>query len=348
MTRAELWARLAGAGLAGGEMPRHDGHGPWYLRLMLGLAGCIAAAFLIGFVAVGLEFVVQSKPGSVFAGLLMIASAYVLFLAARSDFSAMFGLAVSVAGQALLAYGLFRLLDGLGRATPWLVMAAVEGALAMAMANYIHRLLSAYAAVLLLGGAFALSGAGAIAPAIAAAAVAYVWLNELKSPRLHAMLQPIAYGLTLGLINVETFNWGGKSFVAALARPGVVDWARPWMGELLVLATLLLVVWRLIARAGWEPREPRSMIALGTAALIGAASLKAPGVAAGFIVVLLGFANGNRLLWGLGIVALLLYVSGYYYLLDATLLFKAGVLVASGAVLLGARWVMLRRILPNA
>jgi uncharacterized membrane protein len=120
------------------------------------------------------------------------------------------------------------------------------------------------------------------------------------------------------------------------------------MGEALVLATLLFVVWRLVRRAGWAPREPRSVIALATAAAIGAASLKAPGVAAGFIIVLLGFAHGNRVLSGLGIAALLFYVSGYYYLLDATLLFKAGVLAASGAALLAARWVMLRRILPHA
>lgn len=348
MTRAELWAVLSRSGLASGEMPRDEAQAPWYVRLMLGVAGCIAAAFLIGFVAVGLEFVVQSKLGSVFAGSLMIASAYVLFLAARSDFSAMFGFAVSVAGQALLAYGVFRLLEGLGRATPWLLMAVVEAALAVLMASYLHRLASAYATVLLLAGAFALSGAGALAPALAAAAVAYVWLGELRNPRLHAILHPIAYGLTLGLIHVETFNWGGKSFIAAFARPGVVDWAKPWMGECLVLATLLIVVWRLLCLSGWGPREPRSVIALATAAAIGAASLKAPGVAAGFIIVLLGFANGNRVLWGLGIAALLLYVSAYYYLLDATLLFKAGVLAVSGALLLGARWVMLKRILPHA
>ena len=348
MMRAELWSRLGAAGLASGEMPREDLPGHWYVRLMLGIAGCIAAAFLIGFIAVGLEFVVQSKLGSVLAGALVIASAYVLFLTARGDFSAMFGFALSLAGQALLAYGLFRLLEGLGRATPWLVMAAVEAALAVAMANYLHRLASAYAAVLLLAGAFALSGAGALAPAIAAAAVAYIWLNELRSPRLHATLHPVAYGLTLGLIHIETFNWGGKSFVSAFARPNAVDWAQPWMGECLVLATLLVVVWRLLGRAGWGPREPRSLIALALAAAIGAASLKAPGVAAGFIVVLLGFANGNRVLWVVGIAALLLYVSGYYYLLDATLLFKAGVLAASGAALLGARWLMLKRILPNA
>jgi hypothetical protein len=348
MMRSELWAKLSGAGLASGEMPRNDAHAPWYVRLMLGVSGCIAAVFLIGFVAVGLQFVVESKPGSVFAGALMIASAYVLFLAARSDFSAMFGFAVSVAGQALLAYGLFRLLEGLGRATPWVVMAAIEAALAVVMANYLHRLVSAYAAVLLLSGALALSGAAALAPSIAAAGVAYIWLNELRSAGLHGTLHPIAYGLTLGTIHVETFNWSGRSFVSAFARPDTVDWAKPWMGEALVLATLLFVVWRLVRRAGWAPREPRSVIALATAAAIGAASLKAPGVAAGFIIVLLGFAHGNRVLSGLGIAALLFYVSGYYYLLDATLLFKAGVLAASGAALLAARWVMLRRILPHA
>src|SRR5205809_2120555 len=78
-----------------------------------------------------------------------------------------------------------------------------------------------------------------------------------------------------------------------------------------------------------------------------AASFKAPGVAGGLMIVLVGFANGNRLLAGLGIAALLYYVSSYYYLLDATLLAKAGVLAASGVVLLGARWLLLNVVMPE-
>ena len=65
------------------------------------------------------------------------------------------------------------------------------------------------------------------------------------------------------------------------------------------------------------------------------------------MIVLVVFANGNRLLAGLGIAALLYYVSSYYYLLDATLLAKAGVLAASGVVLLGARWLLLNVIMPE-
>ena len=57
--------------------------------------------------------------------------------------------------------------------------------------------------------------------------------------------------------------------------------------------------------------------------------------------------RGLRVLTGLGIAALLFYVSGYYYQLDVTLLVKSGVLAATGAVLLAARWLMLNFIMPQ-
>ena len=44
-----LWARLGAAGLASGAMPApREAHAPWYVPLMLGIAGFIAAAFLSG------------------------------------------------------------------------------------------------------------------------------------------------------------------------------------------------------------------------------------------------------------------------------------------------------------
>jgi len=110
---------------------------------------------------------------------------------------------------------------------------------------------------------------------------------------------------------------------------------------------LLSAVWMLLRRAGWSLPESKSILSLAVAGAIGAASFKAPGVAGGLMIVLVGFANGNRLLAGLGIAALLYYVSSYYYLLDATLLAKAGVLAASGVVLLGARWLLLNVVMPE-
>jgi uncharacterized membrane protein len=65
------------------------------------------------------------------------------------------------------------------------------------------------------------------------------------------------------------------------------------------------------------------------------------------MIVLLGFANANRVLAGLGIASLLVYVSSYYYLLDVTLLAKSAVLAATGAALLGARWIVLNVVMPK-
>jgi uncharacterized membrane protein len=81
---------------------------------------------------------------------------------------------------------------------------------------------------------------------------------------------------------------------------------------------------------------------LAACALVGAASLEAPGIAAGLTVMLLGFARGNRTLIGLGILGSLLYLSAYYYSLHATLLVKSQALAATAAALLAARWAALK------
>jgi hypothetical protein len=265
----------------------------------------------------------------------MIAGAYAIFRAVpRSDFGAMFALSVSFAGQALVAFGLFGLLRRPSGELPFTEVAAMEAILAIAMPNVIHRVASAYAA----GTAFALAmgatGAGAPAVAILAAAVAALWLSELRLGKVHDLLAPIGYGLTLAYIQAE---------IMPLASVRV----EPWVGQALVAAALIAAAGALLRRTGWRMSETRSVLALLATAAIGAASFKAPGVAGGLMIVLLGFANGNRVLAGAGIAALLFYISKYYYLLDATLLAKSGVLALTGAALLAARWLLLNLVLPK-
>jgi uncharacterized membrane protein len=61
----------------------------------------------------------------------------------------------------------------------------------------------------------------------------------------------------------------------------------------------------------------------------------------------IGFANGNRILAGLGILALLGYLSHYYYSLQLTLLEKSGVLASTGIALLAA-WLLVHRYWPES
>jgi len=343
----QLWSKLAAAGLTVGDMPEaQETHTPWYVRVMLGIAGFIAAVFLLGFVGVGFAFIMESRTACLALGCVMIAAAYAVFRAApHSDFGSMFALAVSFAGQALVAYGVWGTLNQRS-AQPWVALAAIEAILASTMPNFIHRVVSAYFAVLALALALASSGAEAVAGGLVALAVAGLWLNEVRFAKHHAVVTPIGYGLTLAFIQVEGSNFMGHS-VMAIFGSQARTWAMPWVGEALVVAAFLFVVATLLRRAEWTLSESKSILCLAVAAALGAASFKAPGLAGGLMIVLVGFANGNRLLAGLGIAALLYYVSSYYYLLDATLLAKAGVLAASGVVLLAARWVLLNVVMPQ-
>jgi len=82
----QLWAKLASAGLTVGNMPEaEETDTPWYVRVMLGIAGFIAAVFLLGFVGVGFAFVLESKAAclaalATFAGSGMPSPATVLIL----------------------------------------------------------------------------------------------------------------------------------------------------------------------------------------------------------------------------------------------------------------------------
>jgi uncharacterized membrane protein len=121
----------------------------------------------------------------------------------------------------------------------------------------------------------------------------------------------------------------------------------PWIGELLLGAVLLWVVWALLRRSQMAvPGRFANAVLIGTAALV-LVSLKAPGISVGAAIILLGYAHGNRILTGLGIAALLLYISNYYYNLDATLLVKSQVLALTGAILLVLRWFLISWLLPN-
>jgi len=121
-------------------------------------------------------------------------------------------------------------------------------------------------------------------------------------------------------------------------------WVQPWMAEVLAGAVMLYVVWQLLQRLGHRLPEPLAITALVCTVILSAVSIEAPGITAGMMILLLGFAGSNRILMGLGVVSLLFYISAYYYLLDATLLVKAQTLLVTGVVLLLVRWAMLKMI----
>ena len=68
-----LWAMLVAQGLASGEVPpRSEQRSPWYVRVMLGIAGWIGALFLFGFVGVIFALVMEHAFAAVAVGALTL------------------------------------------------------------------------------------------------------------------------------------------------------------------------------------------------------------------------------------------------------------------------------------
>ena len=157
---------------------------------------------------------------------------------------------------------------------------------------------------------------------------AWLWLNEFRYPQHIKKFQAIGYGLALALIFQQSpvlLGLGSMDFLISYKQ--TTPWDRPWMGEVLASAVTLYVVWQLLQRRGWAISDRLAIASLLGTLLICLVSVEAPGITAGMVVMLLGFAGGNRVLLGLGVVSLLSHISSYYYLLDATLLAKAQTLL---------------------
>ena len=346
MTAAELWERLSARGLVEGEAPpERPPQSFWYVRVMLGIAGWIGGAFLIGFVAAAFSLLVSGQGIPVVLGAACCAGAYALFRAFDGQaFAEQFALALSLAGQGLVVMGLFQLMGERGPA-PYLAVAAVEAGLVLAVPNFLHRVLAAGGAAVAVALALAQLSLQALSIPLLCAGMALAWLEPRRWARQGRLWRPVGYGLVLALLLVETF----RLFGAAGFLFGWRESASDGHGDYQALAgrgmsAALLVCVAALLSLGDKPRRASSSSAsaIGAALLLGLISLKAPGLASALLVLLLGFAAANRLLMALGILSLLGFVTHFYYSLHATLLAKSGLLAATGLCLLAAHMVIRR------
>jgi uncharacterized membrane protein len=347
MNQSQLWALLSNTSLVSGEEPAAgELDSPWYISVLMGFLGWLAALFLLGFVGLGIFSVIESKVASFIVGILMIGGAYLLLQKNQAIFAEYFSLAISLAGQVLV---LWSLLESSGAESRffWLAMMVLQISIAALMLGAVHRVFSAYFACFAFIAFLILSGAQNIGVSIILFGVVWLWLNEFRYTQYMAQIRTMGYGLVLALISIKgalitstssSFWWGYNR------QPEI--WIQPWVGQLLSGFVLLYLVWGLrhqssSAISQWSNRL--IMRVYFAVALIAAISFEAPGIIIGVAILLLGFAGSNRVLTGLGCVSLLLYISAYYYQLHNTLLDKSLSLLALSIVLLGCRYCLNRR-----
>jgi hypothetical protein len=312
---------------------------------MLGVAGWIGALFLLGFAGAVLAFLFRDAVAGIAGGLACCVAAYALLRAyPRNDFPVQFALALSLAGQVLFVIGV---MEGAwerdaSRVARLLVVALFEAGLALAMPLFIHRVWSAWAAVTALAMAMGELSMGVVVPALVSAGAATVWLREFAWGRHTSLLRSVGYGLSLALLQFQGLAaWGLGSDLANLSgrRTASSDIV---LSAALVGVVLVFVAWRLLVREQVRVPSRLAFAAIAAAVLLALIGVRMPGLAAAAMLAVLGFANGNRVLLGLGLLGLVTFVSSYYYRLDVTLLAKSGYLAAAGVALLVVRQALVR------
>lgn len=339
-----LWNKLEQSGLVCGTEPDFGSPvTPWYVRVMLGIAGWVGALFLLGFVAVGLSFVVESTAGSLTAGVLLTGIAVALFRAlGDNDFIAQFAFAISLAGQVLILLGLAQWLNEdtakvafctmlLGTALFWLVD------------QFLHRFWSAL--VIVASGALVIGsfGLASMLPAFGAACFTALWLTELRFADRCGVAPAFGYALTIGtLATVFSHRIFGPSWWLDW-QPDLIE---PKLSMWLSAAALGLTVWlcgRYLLNRDLPVKTGRhDLILLVVSVLAAVISTHADGLVITALLIVIAHAIGNWPLLGVGLVSLLAYLSYYYYQMDLTLLTKSAVLLMVGSALLLGRWVARR------
>lgn len=342
----QAWALLQEHGIVEDAQPENEVlESPWYVKALLAFSGWLAAIFILGFIGAAFQFVFKTPSAAFIFGGVMLVGAFALLRMPSNEFVEHLGLATSMAGQALIIYAMFDFASQ-DKAVAWLLITVLQIALVALMPNFVHSLLSALVAAI----AFSLMLTELHIPYVTGGIImlgaSLCWLNEFRYPQQMKKIRAIGYGLVLALIAFRGISQFSHSTFGDVSTQNHAFWAQPWLGELMIGAVSLYVIWRLLQRYRQPINSRLSIITLLATLLICAVSMNVQGITVGMLIISLGFYCGNRVLLGLGIVSLLLYISSYYYLLDTTLLNKSLSLLMVGLSLIFVRWLMFR-ILPE-
>ena len=334
--RAAAWRRLLEAGIVDGEQPPETGgDSPWFVRAMLGIAGLMAGAFGLALIGLTLGAVVDGRAAALLVGTSLCAGAFALYRRpSANDFLAQLALVASFGGQALIGAVLFGLVDdpplGSHPSVGATAMAAVELLLFLLVTNPLHRLWCTLAATACVVYVLHASGLGVLGVPLIAFGFVTVCLGEPARTRHHAPLDAVGGALALALVLVALGHFASVGLDATAVA--VAASVPPVTESVLVGLVLGGIAWRIAGGLGARTATRLALVA-GALALAAVTS-GAPGIPAALIVVVTGFATRRRALVGLGLLALLGYLSHFYHSLDQTLLAKSATLVGSGIALL--------------
>jgi hypothetical protein len=321
MSSSEMLVRtLAAQGLLPADAPAFEQRmmdRPWFVSLVLGLAGWLAGLFAMIFVA--MLFEPNTAGGYAAAGLVLLGAAFGLYAVDReSAFFDQLALAFSIAGQLAIMAAAFELTNSAAGTAAF--VAIMQGVLLVVMPNRLAKAIAAFFACI----AWAL-------------AVRFAWWGEWSFDRAdrEVALLPALLGWFVIWIPLIVLAYILVEREASWIASRLQHIARPALGG--VLLSLALGTWvsePLGTLSIWGPAAARTNWLAIWPLLAAATALYA---------ALCAFRLRHRALLGVAIAGALLHVVQFYLVLGTSLLTKSCIMLIVGALLLLAAFHINRR-----
>lgn len=338
-----LWQQLQDKDLVSGEFQStQEIESPWFIKLLLAFSGWFASLFILGFLLLTLQDLVENGIICFLVGAVMITMAYNVLKNNPSEFREHLMLAFSFAGQALIAWAIFIYDSHPSDLLLWFAILVMQSSLSLVMPNYVHRVCCAFFASIALAICLYYLHLSAITSAMLLLLVLFLVLNEWRSVKWQPAFEAISYGVVLLLIPLKASYIIGYDLSYWLNESRLQPSWFYYLDELLLLVAMLYLVITLILRSQHQLPFNTKLVIMGATIGLCLLSMQASGITIGFALLILGFSNSNKLLQGLGMISLLFYISSYYYLLTLTLLEKSGILLIMGLFILAIRLVLLK------
>ncbi len=331
-----FWEKLQQANLVQGTNPKQDAlHSPWFVKLLLAISGWLGAIFLLGFILLAVHSLLEEPITAFTMSLPLFATAYLILRAPNNEFYEHLALALSLAGQGLFVLSIFEW-DAVELI--WLCVGMLQALLVYFIPSFLHRIFSTIIATLCI--AIGLCNYGALHFVASIIIFPSVWLclHEFVFTQQYKRIKGLMYGLIISMVILNCSHIFNSDLGTLFFSTSDIKIHIPvWLSHITYVVAMVFTSWQLLSSTKVNINKPLFKRLLFFTFLFAMATFKAPGIGVGLVVLLLGFAHKNRVLFGLGVISLLTYCSAYYYLMAETLLFKSGVLFLVSALLLFSR-----------
>lgn len=336
---SSLYEKLFYSKLVGEQLSPPSSGSIWYISILQAFSGWMAALFFVLFIWATFWRVIDDSPTALLIiGILPILLAYKMLRSEQSELWEHFAIAISLTGQVMVIVAVSMLFDYKGEESLSLFVALFQTLLVWKMPNYIHRLLSSLFTSAALAYFFYFISEPSIYLIILNVLTVWLWLHQFTLGADIKQTEAISYAALISLLILKiTTLYGG---VTAQIGVHVADYFIPnSVAEVASGVILFYLVWRLLKREYQATNQTVILLALGGVVVFSLLSMKAIGLTTAITIIILGFATSHRLLFGLGVISLLFFISNYYYFTGVTLLDKAYILAIVGVALLLARWL---------